>query len=292
LSRLYRVTEAGEQGFATAAISMVNPGLKAHLKSYAQRRALLRREILGEIRRLDPAYAPRSSIRGTVHRGAIVLLSGMTIEDNLRERMVLKEAIRGETFALGEYDRVLQTSLPSGFLEVLERHRDEISEIRDELALLAGLDGKRLWVRLFSDEKDALKALRQMNLTGVDRGSVERARLGEALHIYDGKSNMVAEAIAAGGFFGLVWGILFAGLVAVGLAILNSVTALTPLTLLEDIIFVLLALVFVHAVIGSLAGLILGAGAMEEDTYQYQKALEPPAVILRAVADNEAVVEI
>ena len=39
LSELYQITEAGEKGYATAAVNMPNLGIKVFFKSLAQQRA-------------------------------------------------------------------------------------------------------------------------------------------------------------------------------------------------------------------------------------------------------------
>ncbi len=100
LRHLYRIVDAGEKGYATAAANMPDPALKILLKLYAQQRYNFKQEILAELRRLGSDTHPSVSLPGTIHRGRVAIFAAMASSQPGQAAIVLKEAALGERVAL------------------------------------------------------------------------------------------------------------------------------------------------------------------------------------------------
>ena len=85
LGGLYRIAEAGEKGFATAAANMPNPALKVFFKMAAQQRLVFKNELFEEMRRLGSAARPGTSLLGAIHRGRVAIFAGLS-EGEARKR--------------------------------------------------------------------------------------------------------------------------------------------------------------------------------------------------------------
>ncbi|HZW02655.1 MAG TPA: PA2169 family four-helix-bundle protein, partial [Anaerolineaceae bacterium] len=174
LSRLVEIADAGERGYATAAVSIRNPGLKVLFKSYAQQRARLQDELMAEIDRLDGGFDPPASLVGMIHRGRIAILATMTIEDERREQGVIKEALTGERYALRAYQGALTRDLPAPTRQLLERQQAEIQEVFDQVDLLREHDGRRMYVQLCDSASDVESAIQSLKRSGLPEGAIER----------------------------------------------------------------------------------------------------------------------
>ena len=121
LNHLYKMCDAGERGFGTAAENVSNRGLKVLLKNYAHQRRQFAAELRAEIERLGGQPTERTSIRGIVHRGRMDIVATLTIGPENAENVVLKEAALGEQAAVNAYKRALETDLPAETRQLVER---------------------------------------------------------------------------------------------------------------------------------------------------------------------------
>jgi len=149
LSRLYEIVEAGEKGYAVAATNVRNRALKMLFRSYAQQRVKFKEQILAEIQRLGGRGEPGENMLGAIHRGRITIFATMTIGEESREKVVLKEVVLGESYAIRTYKRTLQENLPEATRELIQRQFEEVSRIVDKVQMMRGKNGNWLMVRLY-----------------------------------------------------------------------------------------------------------------------------------------------
>mgnify|MGYP000377393535 CR=1 FL=1 len=287
LRRLYRIVEAGERGFATAATNANSPGLKLLFKSYAQQRANFKAEILAEFHRLGGQGTPRSSILGAVHRGRVAIFAAMTIEDDKRERTVLKEAAFGERFADQRYQQTLRHELPPEARALVERQYAEVRKVIDQIHFMLGKEGKRLLVHLFDSEQDANSALESLQRAGIQTAAIEKIPLDAAVHTYQGRGTTTLETILSGVFGGTLWGTLIGVLAGFGAVMTTSVPEMIgTASPLATWALVALTTIVIAALVGGIIGLVIGLGISEADTYIYQQSMEHGRYLIETAVDS------
>lgn len=148
LSAIYRMAEASEKGYATAAANLANPGKDL---SIAQQRAAHTAEILAELRALGGDVQPGRSIPGMIHRGRVNIFAAMTIEKDRQEKVILQEALLGETYALRAYRQALAAPLQPRLRSVVQRQLEEVRRAGDRwnccAAKPAGASPSNCWAR-------------------------------------------------------------------------------------------------------------------------------------------------
>jgi len=286
LSRLFRIVEAGERGYATAATNANKGAVKLLFKSNAQQRAKFKVEILEEIRRLGGDIAQRQSILGIIHRGRVAIFAAMTIEDDRRERVILKEAALGERFAVQTYQKTLSIDLPPETRQMVERQFEEIQKVVEQIHLLLGKGGKTLVVSHFQTEQEANLAARALEQAGFPPEGIEMVNIDTAIDLYRGKGTTVLETIISGSFGGVVWGSLIGVLAGIG-AVQTSIPQMIGTTsFLGTLVLVAFVTIVLAALVGGMIGLVIGAGISEADTYEYNQSVEPGRSLVKAVVDT------
>src|SRR5512133_3330953 len=132
LRSLYRVAEAGEKGFATAASNVPNPGLKVLFKTLAAQRAEFKTELLDELHRQWQNTPPGSSIPGMIHRGRVAIFAGMSGDRASSERIILRETALGERVAFNAYTKALAEELPTPIHEMIARQMEAVRLARQQ----------------------------------------------------------------------------------------------------------------------------------------------------------------
>lgn len=292
LSRLAQIADAGERGYATAAVSIRNPGLKVLFKSYAQQRARLQEELQSEIERLGGDFEPRTSLRGTVHRGRIAILATMTIEDERREQGVIKEALTGERYALRAYQGALAGDLPPPTRQLLERQRAEIDEVTEQVELLREHDGQRMYVQLCDSERDVETTIQSLKSTGLHEAEIDRYFFFDDVERYDGKSVTVYETILSGAVGAAVWGGLSGALMAFAAVGPLGLEAFPGAGLLVNWLAFLGLIVAGSAFLGAALGLVIGASIAEEDTYDYRQHVHDARTVIATRVDKDRAPEV
>jgi uncharacterized protein (TIGR02284 family) len=285
LSDLFRIVEAGEKGYATAAINAHNRGIKLLFKSYAQQRAEYKAEILKEIRRLGGDFTPGSSLPGMIHRGRVAIFAAMTIEDDKRERVVLKEVALGESYAAQTYKKTLAVDLPPETRAMVERQFEEVRQVIEQVQLLLGNDEKHMVVHLFKTEPDAEQAVHSLESAGFRPGSVEKIALDQSVDVYTEKGTTVLDTILSGMFGGVVWGSIIGVLAALGAGQVTVPAWLGFDSVLIFRLLIALGVIAAAALVGGLIGLVIGNGIAEHDTYEYQQSTLPGRYLVKAVVD-------
>lgn len=286
LSRIYRITEAGERGFATAATNADRRALKLLFKSFAVQRAQFKAEILAELQRLGGNIHPRSSILGMIHRGRVAIFAVLTIEDDKRERVVLKEAAFGEKFAIRAYKQSLQADLPAETRELLNRQFEEVLKVVNQIHLMLGKDGQGLVTHLFDTEEDADLAVQLLQRADIAKDSIEKVALEPSANRYHIRGTTVAETILSGMFGGTLWGSLIgtlAGIGALQTTIPSDWFGVTSVLLRWAI--VALGTTVIAALGGGFIGLFIGAAISEDDTHVYQQSIQQGRYLVNAVVD-------
>ena len=285
LRRLYRIVEAGEKGYATAATNANGQALKLLFKSFAQQRARYKIEIQDEIVRLGGDHNPRSSILGIIHRGRVAIFAAMTIEDDRRRRVILKEAAIGERFAVQTYQKTLAHELPPETRQIVERQYEEVQKVIDQIQLMLGKDGKILVVRLFSTEQQAEQAAHALQQAGFPPQAIEKVGIDSSIDLYHGRGTTVLETIISGIVGGMVWGTLIGVLAGIGAAQTALSDVIGANSFLETLVMVALITIAAAAFVGGLIGLVIGAGISDDDTYAYQQSVLPGRCLLKALVD-------
>lgn len=284
LKHLYRILEAGEKGYAVSAINTNNRGLKIFFKSFAQQRAKFKEEILTEIRRIGGETKPGRSLLGAIHRGRINIFAALMIGKEEREKMVLKEILVGERFAMHAYVRALKQELPAEIIELITRQQAEVEKVFRQVALMRGKEGRRMVVRLFETEIDADAAELEMKNAGLYPEAVLRVNIRNAVDVYEDHNPTVTETIISGAVGGALWGCFIGALAGLGM----RAAGLVPIeTASGQGIWVFLALagIFVGEFVGSLLGFAIGVGVSGEDSYQYEMSLKHGKLLLLAQVD-------
>jgi len=291
LSRLYRIVEAGEKGFATAAISVGNRCLKIYFKSFAQQRAKFKSEILGEIRKLGGKTQPRSSIRAAIHRGRIAILAAMTIGEEVQERVVLKEVVIGEKYAIRTYQRTLEKEIPPETRKIIEAQYEEVQKVNEMVNLMRGKDGKRLVIRLFDSENEVEAAIQSLRVAGFAQETIDRSSLSEAVELYDGRGTTVLETVASGAFGGSLWGSLSGIVVGFAVVQLLGLENVELSQMISTWGLIAVSGLLLGALGGAILGLIIGVGISEEDSYLYRQSLKDGLIVFRTVVDESRAYE-
>ena len=284
LEYLYRILEAGEKGYAVSAVNTNNRGLKVFFKSFAQQRAKFKEEILTEIRRRGGETKPGRSLLGAIHRGRINIFAALTIGKDERERVVLKEILIGERFAMHAYARALKQEFPAELTELVMRQQAEIEKVIRQVALMRGKEGRRLVVRLFETERDADTAELEMKNAGLHPDSVLRIDIKDAVDVYEGHNPTITETIVSGAVGGALWGGLVGTLAGIGM----QTAGFAPLgTVSGQGVWAFLALagLFAGEFVGSLLGFAIGVGVSGEDSYQYEMSLKRGKLLFLAQVD-------
>ena len=289
LSRLYRIAEAGERGYATASTNATNQGVKLFMKAHARQRANFLEEIDAELRRLGGSINPGHSILGTIHRGRVAIFSAMTIENDKRERTVLREAALGERFALRAYEEALRAERAPETREMVQRQHALVQKAAGQIRRMLGADGSTLLVRPFESERDANAAVQSLQQTGVGVKNAEVETLDFDAVQYHGKGTTVRETMLSGAFGGAFWGTLIGVLAAFGAV--QTTSPVSTNAAVTTALLVFFATVLLAALGGGFLGLVIGGSISEDDRYRYQQSIDQSAVLAEVEVDNAQVTE-
>jgi len=284
LISLYKIVEAGENGYAVVASNVKNRALKILFQSYSQQRRQFKDEIFEEIKRLGGETRPKSSILGMIHRGRIDIFATLTIGDENVEKVLLKEVRLGERVALNTYERTLKQDLPPVTHALVEQQFQEVRKVVDQIRLLRGQDGKRLVLRLYDSRKDAEQALQSLKKAGISEQTIKIEDFNPPVfEPSKGRGTTILETILSGGVGGGIWGIV-AGILAVisivQIAALNE-RAASPIV----VVMTLLGLIAAGVFIGSMIGLFIGWGVTSQDDY-ISETVKDGEVLMQTLIDE------
>jgi uncharacterized protein (TIGR02284 family) len=289
LSSLYRMVEAGERGYAVAAANVDNRGLKLFFKSYAQQRANFKTEIFEQMRHINGnVHPPRGSILAMIHRGRIDIFAALTIGDENREQVVLKEVTLGEGVALRAYENTLKKDLAPKIREVIARQCDEVRRVVEQVHLMQGTNGKRLLVRLYDTETDANLAIQRLREAELVLESIEKVPVDKTAVLYTGRGTTVRETILSGAVGGAFWGAVIGVLAVISVFQLSNWNPVTQ-SFMDQRLWAFIALVLCIAggtFVGTMIGTFIGWGIKSNDTYLYDHGLERGQILVKSLVDK------
>lgn len=288
VKRLYKILDAGEKGYAMSAVIVDNRGLKLLFKSFAEQRARLKSDILAEIQKLDTNATIKSSLIGAIHRGSINILAALTFGRVNRERVILKEILISEQFALHTYTKILKDGLQPGngldpeTLEFIARQLVDVRQVVDQVAMIQGRDRKQLLVSLFASDKEAEAAVLEMNNAGFFPRTIEHLDIDEVVSQFKRYNAIIFETVISGLIQGAFWGSLVGTMAGFGLLAMGS----APFVRLEIFLASLILLgVFIGGIFGSLLGSVIGIIFWGEDSRQSELDTYQGKTILLASVD-------
>jgi uncharacterized protein (TIGR02284 family) len=286
LESLYRIVEAGERGFSTAATNVKNRGLKLLFKSYAQQRAAFKSEILTELKRLGSDYTPTGSIFGMIHRGRVAIFSAMTIELDQREKVVLKEAAVGERYAAQTYRKTLAAPISPETRELVTRQFEEVRQVVEDIHHMLGKDGQTLLVQLYDEDQDANSAIQALKTASFPVETVEKIDIDTSIDLYHGKGTTIRDTILSGMVGGVVWGSLIGVLAGFGAVQTDTAAWIGVNSVLGTWALIALSTIILAAIMGGILGLFIGVGLSEDDSYAYKNSALHGEYLVKALVDS------
>ncbi len=288
LRRLVRLNRESEKGFRVAAECVSNRGLKVLLKSCAQQHAEFARELEEQLQRLGASPAQRTTPLALIHRGWIIIKATMTAGPQETERVVLGECSRGGHYILAAYEAALGAGLPQEVAKLLDRQREALAAVHQQIEELKGIGEKQLVVRLFDSSQDVAKALEALEASGLTGEEVNVLAFDKVMTEYpkDIRGVTIAEAVSSASLSGAVLGGIIGALVGVSILLVPEAIMewqVAPLTALG---LATVAGMLVGGLFGALFGLLIGSSVAEEDEFLYDDSLAHGESMLMVCADH------
>ena len=286
LKRLYKILDAGEKGYGMSAVIVEDCGLKLLFTSFAEQRSRLKSDTLAEIQKLDTNTTIKSSLIGAIHRGSISILAALTFGRANRERVILKEILISEQFALLTYSKILKdglhpvNGLDPGTLEFIARQLVDVRQVVDQVAMIQGKDRKQLVVSLFDSDKEAEAAILEMNSAGFFPRTIKRLDVDNVVSQFKRYNAVISETVVSGLIRGAFWGSLVGTMAGFGLLEMG----VTPFSISESLWASLILLgVFFGGLFGSLLGSIIGITFWREESRRSELGHQGKTILLALV---------
>jgi uncharacterized protein (TIGR02284 family) len=288
LSKLYKIVEAGEKGYAVAASNVSNRALKLFFSYYAQQRLIFKEEIFSEMQQLGlgAVNRPKDSILATIHRGRIDIFATLTIGAENVEKTVLKEIIIGERVALQAYQKTLRQDLPPTVKALVERQLQEVIKVVDQIRLMRGVNGKRLLLRLYDSKSDAEQTLRILKEGGFSEKEIQMSDFSEITDndLYKKKrTSTIFETVLSGAAGGATWGTAAGILSLINIAwmALSNPENVAPF----DPAFAFFGLLTGGIFVGTVIGLFIGWSISSEHNY-ISETVKRGEILMQAMIDQ------
>lgn len=301
INNLAQLCVASEKGFNVSATNVANRGLKMLLKTFAQQRSQFADELHTEVKRLGGQ--PRIGIQplAAIHRGWIHIKAAMTIGFDNTERVVLNEAVRGESVAVRNYQQALSQPLPISVKQLVQDQYERVQKTKEQVELMRGQIGERMVVRLFDTPEDADAAVEALQTAGFERDNLNRVPLDQITTLYEQKhkDQPVWETASAGALvIGTVGAIL--GLIAgAGAMMIPVIGSMMVSSRFGPIFSTAVAGLLIGLLFGAFLGALIGLGISEDDDFLYDESIKQGHLLLmvktskeRAEAANRIMLEI
>ena len=268
LSKLAALCTVSAQGYAVAAESVRNRGLKIILHAYAVERAAFAEQLRDEIVRLGGKPRRHRNPLAALHRGWINLKATMAIGAEDSESIILDEVARGERTANKRFQAALDVDLPDPTRQLVTQCAQRVQAVQQHIDQLRGADGQQLVVRLVDDPAAVARAVADLQVAGF---SLDQIQMQPAGQLIDKSQQLVQhgtvrETVAT-----------TALLVGIGGALLGVVMAILSLTTQQfdaSTQSIALATAIAWPVVGALVGILfgvivgglLGQGISEQDS--------------------------
>ena len=135
LNHLVSIDKNSEAGFNNAAGHVRNSEIESLFRGYAKQHAKFAAEIQEEVERLGGNASNTGTVGGTIHRGWMDLKSAVSGHS---VGAMLTSCQDGEQSAESAYLDMLELKPTGKILALLEKHLQQIKEIRTRLARLVG----------------------------------------------------------------------------------------------------------------------------------------------------------
>ena len=279
LNNLIKLSRNSEEGFRVAAENINNRGLKTLLKAYAGQYAQLKQELKQEVQRLEGQLKERRSLLGTIHRGWITIKAAMTIERIRSERAVLHEVCRGQGYALKQYAKALNGSLPAETHQLVMQQQEIVQEIAQQAYNMADNQECRMVVRLFDDDVDVGRAEHALSAAGIEDEAISKMVFNTAVSQYDDQHtprNTILETAAAGSLGGAVIGLVLGAVLGLTVLLIPDIEMNTFLSGDPARAVIILALLgsIIGAVFAAFVTLLIGLSTLEQDAYLYEDSVK------------------
>ncbi|WP_026464915.1 PA2169 family four-helix-bundle protein [Adhaeribacter aquaticus] len=120
----------GQIGYAHAAKDIEDPELKSLFHQYSVQRDQMVTELQHELHQMGKTDDESTSIEGTIHRTWMDLSSALLNKD---KKQVLREAERGEDYAVAAFDKALQADLPGNLKTIVQKQYQQVKEAHDRI---------------------------------------------------------------------------------------------------------------------------------------------------------------
>lgn len=138
MDELIEVCLDGENGFRAAAEAMENKQIQTVLNGYAQQRAEFAAVLQNEVIRRGGRPERDDELKAAMHRGWLNLKAAITGHD---PGAILGECVRGENFAIEQYEQALSAGLPEDLATLAGPQLDAIIKARNHMKELKALYG-------------------------------------------------------------------------------------------------------------------------------------------------------
>ena len=133
LNHLIETCYDGENGYKKAAEDVDNTNLKTLFNNYAEQRYRFGHELKEHVRQLGGDPEKGTTVKSDLHRVWIDIKSAFTSGG---EKAVLAECERGDNYAVDAYAKAVETDLPLGAKQLVQRQHGEIVEARNKIESL------------------------------------------------------------------------------------------------------------------------------------------------------------
>jgi uncharacterized protein (TIGR02284 family) len=125
LNRLIATCKDAVRGFRAAAEQVTDESLRSMLLGMAEQRQQFADDLLPHAQRLGGANGPDGTAAGAIHRSWMGVRHAIAPHDDVS---IVKEAERGEHFALGAYMDAIEGLLPAAARVLVESQLDLLEE--------------------------------------------------------------------------------------------------------------------------------------------------------------------
>jgi hypothetical protein len=208
----------------------------------------------------------------------------MTIGEQKREQVVLKEVLVGEKAALRAYENALRGPLPESARRTVQNQYEAMQRVVAQVRLLRGRDGRQLVLRLFDGRQDAADAVQLLKLGGFDPPVTEQISIEKPSALYNGgMGSRLVETLLFGATGGAMWGAVSGTLAGLGMLRLPSLGLAQAALPIQEFAWAETALgaIVAGALVGGMLGLFIGWGILGGDAYLSQVSQERGEVLVR-----------
>jgi uncharacterized protein (TIGR02284 family) len=129
LNSLIEINRDGQKGFQEAAEKIETPQIKAFCFEQSRSRAQFAGELQPQVRSLGGEPENTGSVAAAMHRGWIDLKSALGGGDHA----ILAATETGEDYAVKEYKKALDETLPAPVREIVERQFQSVKQAHDKV---------------------------------------------------------------------------------------------------------------------------------------------------------------